>query len=128
MFSKGQTEDSLVLKQNWPFMAKRTRNASTIRTFGDVRPFTVTQNLGECSGYDEDMLRDERPRKHGSIRSRNFLFTKTSIMTPGACITSQLTGNRRYISQYIKLTTQFYLLPRSTTIHAAVFSLQCAFM
>jgi hypothetical protein len=50
-------EDSLLLKQNWPFIAKRRRNAPTIRIFGDVRPFTVKQESGECSGYDGYAMR-----------------------------------------------------------------------
>ena len=120
-------DDSLLLKQNRSVMAKRRCNAPTIRIFGDVRPFTVRRESGECSGYNEDMLRDERPRKHSSIPSKNFVCTKTSIVTPGARTTSQLTGNRRNIKQCVKLTTRFHLVPRST-IHAAIFSLHCAFM
>ena len=68
-----------------------------------------------------DMLRDERPRKHSSTPSRNFLFTTTSITSPRARTTSQLMGNPRYISQCVKLTTQFRLVPRF------IFSLHCAF-
>ena len=96
-------EDTLLLKQNWPVMAKKRRNAPTI--FGAVRPFTVRQESGECDEYEEDMLRDKRPRKHGSIPSRKLLFTKTSITTPRARTNAQLTGNRGYISQCVKLTT-----------------------
>jgi hypothetical protein len=45
-------EDSLLLKQNWPFTAKRRRNAPTIRIIEYVRTFTVRKESGECSGYD----------------------------------------------------------------------------
>jgi hypothetical protein len=61
------------------------------------------------------MIGKERTRKHGSIPSRNFLFTDRPIMTPGDRTTSQLTSNRRYISQCVKLTTQLHLVPGSTT-------------
>jgi hypothetical protein len=77
ILKSADVENSLLLKQNWPAMAKRRRNAPTIRIFGNVRPFAVRQDSGEYSGFDEDKLRDDRQRKHGSIPSRNFLFTKS---------------------------------------------------
>jgi len=64
-------------------MVKRRRNAPTISIFGDVRPFNVRQESGESVGGGMmDTLRDEGPRKHGSIPSRNVLFATTSIRTP----------------------------------------------
>ena len=52
VFKSPDREDSSLLKQNWPFVAKRRRDAPTNRIFGDVRSFTVRQEPGKCSGYD----------------------------------------------------------------------------
>ena len=92
VFNSPDIEDSLLLKQNWPVMAKRRRNAPLISILGDVRTFTVRGRSRESGGGGMmDKLRDERPRKHDSIPSRNFLVTTTFITTPRARTTSPLT-------------------------------------
>jgi hypothetical protein len=45
-------EDSMLLKQNWSFIAKRKRNAPMVRIFEDVWPLTVRKESEQCSGYD----------------------------------------------------------------------------